>query len=108
MYMDKQYHFIPVQAALRMPILEQQHAPVIGASIGYGIALSKSYTGGLYAGLDLGYRYQANPKTAIGVVGFVQFQQAKVEVIDTVDGHEFANKTGRNLLSFGLKFALYF
>lgn len=108
MYMDKQYHFIPVQAALRMPILEQKHAPVIGASIGYGIALSKSYTGGLYAGLDLGYRYAINPKTALGVVCFVQFQQAKVEVIDTVDGHEFANKTGRNLLSFGLKFVLYF
>ena len=104
----KYYHFLPIQAALRMPILEQKHAPVIGASIGYGIALSKSYTGGLYAGLDLGYRYQANPKTAIGVVGFVQFQQAKVEVIDTVDGHEFANKTGRNFISFGLKFALYF
>ena len=102
------YHFIPVQAALRMPILEQKHAPVIGASIGYGIALSKSYTGGLYAGLDLGYRYEINPKTAIGVVGFVQFQQAKVEVIDTVDGHEFANKTGRNFICFGAKLALYF
>ena len=108
MFMDKQYHFLPVQAALRMPILEQKHAPVFGVSLGYGIAMKKSYTGGLYAGLDLGYRYQINPKSALGVVCFARFQQAKVEVIETVEGHEFVNKTGRNFISFGAKFALYF
>lgn len=102
------YHFLPIQAALRMPILEQKHAPVFGASIGYGIAMSKSYIGGLYAGLDLGYRYQLNPKTAIGAVFFARFQQAKVEVVETVEGHDYTHKTGRNFISFGAKFTLYF
>ena len=102
------YLFLPIQAALRMPILEQKHAPVFGASIGYGIAVSKSYTGGLYAGLDLGYRYQVNPKTAIGAVFFARFQQAKVEVVETVEGHDYTHKTGRNFISFGAKFTLYF
>lgn len=102
------YLFLPIQAALRMPILEQKHAPVFGASIGYGIAMSKSYIGGLYTGLDLGYRYQLNPKTAIGAVCFARFQQAKVEVVETVEGHDYTHKTGRNFISFGAKFTLYF
>lgn len=102
------YHFLPIQAALRMPILEQKHAPVFGASIGYGIAMSKSYIGGLYTGLDLGYRYQLNPKTAIGAVCFARFQQAKVEVVETVEGHDYTHKAGRNFISFGAKFTLYF
>ena len=108
MFMDQKYHFLPIQAALRMPILEQKHAPLFGVSIGYGIALSNSYTGGLYAGLDLGYRYQLNPKTALGAVFFARFQQAKVEVIETIDGYDFVNKTGRDFISFGAKFTLYF
>lgn len=102
------YLFLPIQAALRMPILEQKHAPVFGASIGYGIAMSKSYIGGLYTGLDLGYRYQVNPKTAIGAVFFARFQQAKVEVVETVEGHDYTHKAGRNFISFGAKFTLYF
>lgn len=102
------YLFLPIQAALRMPILEQKHAPVFGASIGYGIAMSKSYIGGLYTGLDLGYRYQVNPKTAIGAVCFARFQQAKVEVVETAEGHDYTHKTGRNFISFGAKFTLYF
>lgn len=109
MLMDaNNYLFLPIQAALRMPILEQKHAPVFGASIGYGIAMSKSYIGGLYTGLDLGYRYQVNPKTAIGAVCFARFQQAKVEVVETVEGHDYTHKTGRNFISFGAKFTLYF
>ena len=109
MLMDaNNYLFLPIQAALRMPILEQKHAPVFGASIGYGIAMSKSYIGGLYTGLDLGYRYQLNPKTAIGAVCFARFQQAKVEVVETVEGHDYTHKTGRNFISFGAKFTLYF
>lgn len=110
MLMDaNKYHFLPIQAALRMPILEQKHAPVFGASIGYGIGVPKSnIVGGLYTGLDLGYRYQLNPKTAIGAVCFARFQQAKVEVVETVEGHDYTHKTGRNFISFGAKFTLYF
>lgn len=101
-------HFLPVQVALRMPVIEATHAPVFGASIGYGIAMSKNYKGGLYAGLDFGYRYQINPKSALAVVFFVQFQQAKVDVTETIEGVEFVNKTGRGFVTPGLKLALYF
>ena len=101
-------HFLPVQVALRMPVIEGTHAPVFGASIGYGIAMSKKYTGGIYAGLDFGYRYQINPKSALVIAAFVQFQQAKVEMTETIEGVEFVNKRGCELVTPGLKLALYF
>ena len=49
----EKYNFLPVQVALRMPMTEHKHAPVFGVALGYGIALSGDYLGGLYAGLDL-------------------------------------------------------
>lgn len=106
------YNFLPIQVALRMPFTEQKHAPVFGVALGYGVALSKEYTGGIYTGVDLGYRCQLNPKTAVAVVAFSQFQQAKINVIITPDktipDATFINKAGRNLVVAGVKLALYF
>jgi len=104
----KNYNFLPIQAAVRMPLMEQKHAPVFGAALGYGIALSKDYIGGLYAGLDFGYRCQINPKTAVAVVAYAHFQQATVKVVETVDGEPFVNKTGRNIVNPGVKIMLFF
>ena len=107
-FKGEKLNFLPIQATLRMPFIEATHAPVFGVALGYGIALSKDYTGGLYAGIEFGYRYQINAKTALAVVAFAQFQQAKVNVVETIDGIEFTNKTGRNFLTPGIKLSLYF
>ena len=104
----KQYNFLPVQVALRMPLLEQKHAPAFGVALGYGVALSKNYLGGIYTGLDFGYRCQINKKTAIGAMFFAQFQQAKLKVMETIEDVEFVNETGRNFITYGAKFTLYF
>jgi hypothetical protein len=104
----EKYNFLPIQAAVRMPFTEQKHAPVFGVAVGYGIALSKTYLGGLYAGADFGYRCQLNPKTAISLVAFAQFQQATVPVTTTLDGIDYTTNKGRNLVVSGLKMALYF
>ena len=101
-------NFLPIQAAIRIPFLEQKHSPVAGLALGYGVALSKEYLGGLYAGVDLGYRCQLNPKTAIGAVFYTQFQQAQILAEESIEGVNFQGKEGRNLLSFGAKFTLYF
>ena len=104
----EKYNFLPIQLALRLPLLEQKHAPVFGMSLGYGIALSKDYKGGIYAGLDFGYRYQINEKTALAVVASAQFQQAKMAVTEIIDGSTFTNYTGRYLVSPELKLILMF
>ena len=105
---EEKYNFLPIQAALRLPLLEQKHAPVFGLALGYGVALSKNYLGGLYAGLDFGYRCQLNEKTAIALVLAAQFQQAKIQVMEEVNGVPYAKYVGRNLVTPFLKFALYF
>lgn len=104
----KTYNFLPIQVALRVPFMEAKHAPFFGASLGYGVALSKDYLGGIYAGIDFGYRYQISPKTALAVVAFAQFQQAKINTTLSVEGVDFVNKVGRNFLTPGVKVALYF
>ena len=102
------YNFLPVQVALRMPLIETGHAPVFGVSLGYGIALSKNYLGGIYTGLDFGYRCQLNPKVALSLVAFAQLQQATINLIETIDDNEYTNRTGRVFITPGLKLALYF
>ena len=104
------YNFLPIQAAFRIPLLETKHAPVFGLSIGYGIALSKSYTGGIYASLDMGYRYQINPRTAVAISLYSHFQRASIEVGEQIEGDEttFMRKKGCNLINPGPKLAFYF
>jgi len=104
----EKYNFMPIQAALRMPFMEQKHAPVFGASLGYAIALSKDYTGGIYAGVDLGYRCQLNEKTAVSVVFYTQFLQAQMPTVTTIERSTYTHYTGRDLVATGVKLALYF
>ena len=109
----EKYNFLPIQVAVRMPFTEQKHAPMFGVAVGYGVALSKNYLGGLYAGLDFGYRCQLNPSSAIALTVYGQFQQARVtttEYITAKSGETvpFANTTGRSLIASGLKLSLYF
>ncbi len=102
------YNFLPVQAAVRMPLTEEKHAPVFGVALGYGIALSKDYLGGVYAGIDFGYRCQLNPRSAIALVGFAQFQQANLSIETVLDGVSYTGRAGRNLVTAGVKLAFYF
>ena len=105
---EEKYNFLPIQVALRLPFMEQKHAPVFGVALGYGVELSRDYLGGLYAGLDFGYRCQLNEKTAIALVLAAQFQQATIRVIEEVSGIPYANTVGRNFVTPSIKFALYF
>ena len=107
-FAEEKYNFLPIQVALRMPFIETKHAPFFGIALGYGIALSKEYVGGLYAGIDFGYRYQINEKSALVLTVFAQFQQAKIDVVETIDEQEFVNTAFRHILTPGVKFAIYF
>ena len=91
-----------------MPFMETKHAPVFGFSAGYGVALSKNYLGGIYAGMDLGYRCQINPKNALALVAYAKFKQAKITTTTVIEEDSFESKTGRNLVTSGIKLCLYF
>lgn len=112
---DKTYNFLPIQAALRAPLMLSKHAPVVGVSLGYGVALSKQYKGGMYADLMVGYRYEINSNSAIAVSADVQFQQAVVTITEGVDGtmktdpdFAYTRKAGRSIVRTGLKMSFFF
>jgi hypothetical protein len=69
--------------------------------------LSKDYVGGIYAGVDLGYRYTINTKTALVAALYAQFQQARLLTNETIEGNMFSHITGCNLVAAGLKIAIY-
>lgn len=102
------YNFLPIEAKVSVPFFEAKHAPVFGFALGYGIALSKDYIGGIYTGLDFGYRYQINPNSSLAVLVFASFQQARLNVTETIEGYSYTSRSGRNFVTPGVKFALYF
>lgn len=102
------YNFLPIEAKLSVPFMEAKHAPIFGIALGYGVALSKDYIGGIYTGIDFGYRYQINPKSALAVMVFASFQQARLNTTVTIEGNTYTHKAGRNFVSPGIKFALFF
>lgn len=101
-------HFLPIALAFRMPLIANSHAPIVGATIGYGIGLSKNYTGGIYSGIDLGYRFSSANGSIILVAANVQFQQVRMTTTERVDGTNYTGKLGRNLVSPGVKVAFSF
>lgn len=107
-YQKQAYHFLPICIAVRMPLITGKHAPLIGASAGYGIALSGRYLGGLHMGADIAYRYQINSTNAMTIGLNVRFQQSTLPVTETIDGWQYEHQAGRNMVAFGAKLALLF
>lgn len=99
-------NFIPIAIAMRLPITSHTHAPYIGASLGYGIAVSKDYVGGIYTGLDLGYRYKHKSGKNIYAGANIQFQQARIRATEIIEENIYQGKMGCNLVTIGAKIAL--
>lgn len=108
----EKYNFMPLQVALRMPIIEGKHAPLFGAGIGYAVGLSKDYKGGIYAGFDLGYLYTSNKGSSIYVGADLHFLQASVNRPQVITAEEsstiYTGRVGRNFLNAGLKLGFFF
>ena len=114
-YIGKEtYSFIPLMVAVRVPLMDGRHSPQLGAAVGYGFAVSKNASHGLYAGMDAGYRYQAKKKSAVYVGLFVRFQQTKLNLTETFTDAagqkaEYTTRNaGSNIIGYGAKFAVYF
>lgn len=108
-FADKTYSFIPIQFAARIPIIDAVHAPQINFSLGYGIATSKNYKGGLHAAIDLCYRYQMNAKSAVLLGVNVLFQQARIDAIGQMGDNIYTEtNAGRAFVGVGAKVGIVF
>lgn len=107
----KSYSFLPVMLAVRAPMMQQKHAPMIGGEIGYGIALDKAYKGGLHAGFNIGYCYRISEQQRLYVAGSIRLQQAfantKSTIIDDSGAYEYQSLAGICLLTYGVRIGIF-
>ena len=110
--MGETYTFLPLELAIKAPLLTGIHSPFVGMQIGYGFALSKSCTGGIFAGIQVGYRYQLNRATALLLSLNMQFQQttlATYEVITSgTESTVYMDNAGRSFVVFGARVGFTF
>ena len=106
------YSFLPITLAARIPLLQHKHAPMIGMQLGYGIALSKDYQGGLNAGINLGYCYRISERQRLYVAADCQFQQAFIPTTEHITDnegqkHEYNHPAGRCFIQYGVRLGIY-
>ena len=106
------YSFLPITLAARIPLLQDKHAPMIGMQLGYGVALSKDYQGGLNAGINLGYCYRISERQRLYVAADCQFQQAFInttEHITDTEGnkHTYTHPAGQCFIQYGVRLGIY-
>ena len=107
----KTYSFLPITVAVRIPLMQQKHAPMVGAQVGYGIALSKDYSGGLHAGLNIGYCYRFSEQHSLYVAADVLLQQAflntETTITDNGEPYVYQQQAGRCLLHYGVRVGVF-
>ncbi|MGN0235082.1 MAG: hypothetical protein ACI4BD_02040 [Paludibacteraceae bacterium] len=106
------YNFLPIAFAARIPLLQQKHAPMIGMQVGYGVALSKDYKGGLYAGLNIGYCYRISDRQRLYIAADCRFQQAFLSVSEQITDtegmtHDYTQQAGRCAICYGVRLGIY-
>lgn len=107
-FADKSLSFIPIQVRFSAPLMQTEHAPALGASLGYGFSPKGIDKGGLAASVDAGWRWQMTEKSALFVGIDFALQQGKVSVAETIEGEEYESEQFRNFCRVGLKLAVQF
>lgn len=106
----KTYSVIPIDAVLELPLLTgSKHAPMIGASAGYGIGVG-NFRGGVNAGLSLAYRLHFSRTGSFHVGWQVEVQQLArfPHEQQVAPGQSFATDSGITALSGMLTLGLLF
>lgn len=105
---NQAYHFLPLMLAVSMPLLDGKYAPEIGAALGYGFAIKQPSQGGLVTKLDVSWRYQYGPSSALILGVQARFQQTMVQYTETIESRDYQSVLGRNFVSLGVQLALEF
>ena len=106
-----QYTWIPLQIITYLPISTiptTKHRPLIGASFGYAFSTNKQADGGLCAGIECGYWCRINNRSSLSIALTTQWQQTRIDVIETIQQVEYTNRIGCNLIGIGLKANIQF
>ena len=109
----KTYTFLPLQAAVNVPLMESKHAPFIGAALGYGFGVGGGAKGGIYTAAQVGYKYTINNRSSLLLSLRAQFQQAKIDATDVITDDNgiltpYLTKAGRSFVTCGVYMGITF
>ena len=106
---DNTYSWIPIQATLRYPIVRKKTGsntvdgqPLISTSIGYAIATSQEWDGGICVGVDAGLQKRVNNKANFYIALTVRCLQTRMKTTEIIHENKFQNFKGCTLGSIGL------
>ena len=103
------YSWIPLQASIYLSPLTSHLSPLaFRLSIGYAFALSQDYTGGICAGMEIGWSHAIGNTSSIFVALNAQALQTRMHVTETVNGNSYRNFRGCTLVSLGMKLGIQF
>lgn len=100
--------FIPLRLCADIPFLQSRHAPYAGIALGYGFATNKATQGGIYAGLDIGWRYAVSAKTTLLLSLNADFQQCTLDITETIEQTPYKRTTTQGFCTIGAKIAFSF
>ena len=117
------YSWIPLQASIYLSPISNRPSPIAHRqspiahrpspiacrlSIGYACALSQDYTGGICAGMEIGWSHAIGNTSSILVALNAQSLQTRMQVVETVNGNSYRNFRGCTLVSLGMKLGIQF
>ena len=110
------YSWIPLQASIYLSPISNRQSPIAHRpspiacqlSIGYAFALSQDYTGGICAGMEIGWSHAIGNTSSIFVALNAQALQTRMHVTETVNGNSYRNFRGCTLVSLGMKLGIQF
>ena len=110
------YSWIPLQASIHLSPLTSHLSPLTShlsplafrLSIGYAFALSQDYTGGICAGMEIGWSHAIGNTSSIFLALNAQALQTRMHVTETVNGNSYRNFRGCTLVSLGMKLGIQF
>lgn len=105
------YSWIPLQLVFHMPIAELPSAnnrPLVGASFGYSFATNKQWGSGLCAGVEVGWWHRIGSKNSLTIALAAQWQQTRIDIVESIEGNHYTNRIGCNILGLGLKIGIQF
>jgi hypothetical protein len=105
---ESNYTFIPLQLILNSPLTTNRHAPYLGMNIGYGFATDKQTKGGICLGISTGWMHHINNNASIWLGCYAEWQQARVEITETINDQDYMNTIGCNFVSIGAKTTIAF
>ncbi len=100
------YSLLPIQLYGAIPLLQTKHAPFLGLGLGYGVSLANDYDGGLYAGIDFGWRVQLSSQSALFMGLHATFQQLLTTYTETIEDKLYTTQTTHTPCGLSFKIAI--